>query len=101
MTRCLPLGVLCQLKTQVDCSSLSVVLALHAAPFNMITGHKGYCVPEHVEAIRKHGPCAVHRRTFAPIKTWFPVEQPDAQVAEGDDKPRQKRKSGKKTAPKK
>jgi ribonuclease HII len=67
----------------------------------MITGHKGYCVPEHVEAIRKHGPCAVHRRTFAPIKTWFPVEQPDAQVAEGDDKPRQKRKSGKKSAPKK
>ncbi|KAL4436728.1 hypothetical protein ABPG75_003867 [Micractinium tetrahymenae] len=37
-------------------------------------GHKGYCVPEHVEAIRRHGPCPVHRRTFAPIKTWFPLE---------------------------
>ncbi|KAL4435166.1 hypothetical protein ABPG77_001848 [Micractinium sp. CCAP 211/92] len=40
-------------------------------------GHKGYCVPEHVEAIRRHGPCPVHRRTFAPIKTWFPQEQQD------------------------
>lgn len=40
-----------------------------------MAGHKGYCVPEHVEAIRRHGPCPVHRRTFAPIKTWFPLEQ--------------------------
>lgn len=38
-------------------------------PFPM-PGHKGYCVPEHVEAIRQHGPCPQHRRTFAPIKTW-------------------------------
>ncbi|PSC70258.1 ribonuclease HII [Micractinium conductrix] len=43
-------------------------------------GHKGYCVPEHVEAVRKHGPCPVHRRTFAPIKHWFPLEP-----ADGDD----------------
>ncbi|GAB4823564.1 hypothetical protein N2152v2_010610 [Parachlorella kessleri] len=35
--------------------------------------HKGYCVPAHVEAIRKHGPCPIHRRTFAPVKNWFPL----------------------------
>jgi ribonuclease HII len=26
--------------------------------------HKGYCTPEHQEAIRKLGPCDVHRRSF-------------------------------------
>jgi len=27
-------------------------------------GHKGYPTKEHYEAIRKHGPCPIHRRTF-------------------------------------
>ena len=36
--------------------------------------HKGYGVPEHMAAIRAHGPCPIHRRTFAPLKGWFPVE---------------------------
>jgi ribonuclease HII len=30
--------------------------------------HKGYGVPQHLTAIKKHGPCPEHRRTFAPIK---------------------------------
>lgn len=34
--------------------------------------HKGYGVAAHVEAIRKYGPCIAHRRTFAPVKTWYP-----------------------------
>jgi len=29
--------------------------------------HKGYGVREHLEALRKHGPCPVHRRTFQPV----------------------------------
>jgi ribonuclease HII len=29
--------------------------------------HKGYATPEHLEAIRRHGPCVHHRRTFAPV----------------------------------
>ena len=29
--------------------------------------HKGYGVPEHLEALRKHGPCPAHRRSFAPV----------------------------------
>ena len=29
--------------------------------------HKGYGVREHLEAIRQHGPCPAHRRTFAPV----------------------------------
>jgi ribonuclease HII len=29
--------------------------------------HKGYATPEHLTALRQHGPCAVHRRYFAPV----------------------------------
>lgn len=29
-----------------------------------IRSHKGYCTREHVEAILKHGPCPLHRKTF-------------------------------------
>lgn len=35
--------------------------------------HKGYGTAEHMKAIRIHGPCAVHRQTFAPIKCWRPL----------------------------
>lgn len=37
--------------------------------------HKGYGVPAHIEAIRKHGPCIAHRRSFAPVKHWWPVKK--------------------------
>ncbi len=30
--------------------------------------HKGYGTAEHLEALRLHGPCPEHRRTFAPVK---------------------------------
>jgi ribonuclease HII len=30
--------------------------------------HKGYSAPEHLEALRRLGPCACHRRTFGPVK---------------------------------
>ncbi|MGH7384470.1 MAG: ribonuclease HII [Candidatus Rokuibacteriota bacterium] len=29
--------------------------------------HKGYATPEHRTALERHGPCALHRRTFAGI----------------------------------
>jgi ribonuclease HII len=29
--------------------------------------HKGYSTPEHLAALRAHGPCAHHRRFFAPV----------------------------------
>jgi ribonuclease HII len=31
--------------------------------------HKGYGTPDHMAAIRDHGPCPLHRHTFAPIST--------------------------------
>ncbi len=30
--------------------------------------HKGYATEAHREALMKHGPCPVHRRTFAPVR---------------------------------
>ncbi|MEA1070997.1 ribonuclease HII [Sphingomonas sp. LY160] len=29
--------------------------------------HKGYGTPEHLAALRTHGPCDLHRRSFAPV----------------------------------
>jgi ribonuclease HII len=31
-------------------------------------GHKGYPTPEHLAALRAHGACAFHRRSFAPVR---------------------------------
>lgn len=33
--------------------------------------HKGYGTPEHLEALRLHGPCVHHRRHFAPVAATF------------------------------
>jgi ribonuclease HII len=30
--------------------------------------HKGYSTPLHLERLRTHGPCPVHRRSFAPVR---------------------------------
>jgi ribonuclease HII len=31
-------------------------------------GHKGYSTPEHLAALREHGACKHHRRSFAPVR---------------------------------
>ncbi len=31
-------------------------------------GHKGYPTPAHLSALREHGPCPAHRRSFAPVR---------------------------------
>lgn len=43
--------------------------ALHAQyPHYGFDRHKGYGSPEHLAALRTHGPCPQHRRSFAPIR---------------------------------
>jgi ribonuclease HII len=32
--------------------------------------HKGYGTAEHLKALREHGPCPIHRKSFEPIKSW-------------------------------
>jgi len=35
--------------------------------------HKGYATPEHLKAIEQFGPCAIHRKSFDPIKSMCKV----------------------------
>ena len=34
--------------------------------------HKGYGTPQHMDVLRRFGPCPEHRRSFAPIKAFDP-----------------------------
>jgi ribonuclease HII len=36
--------------------------------------HKGYPTPDHLEAVKLHGPCPIHRRSFSPLR------QPDPEL---------------------
>lgn len=45
------------------------MLALHGEfPAYGFDGHKGYGTPAHLAALRAHGPCPQHRRSFAPVR---------------------------------
>ncbi len=47
----------------------ALLCELHAAhPAYGFDGHKGYPTPEHLAALRTHGPCAAHRQSFAPVR---------------------------------
>jgi ribonuclease HII len=53
---------------------------LHDAhPQYGFAGHKGYPTPEHLDALRRHGPCAHHRRSFAPVRQAGGGQLPEAQ----------------------
>jgi ribonuclease HII len=55
-------------------------LDLHDAhPQYGFAGHKGYPTPEHLDALRRHGPCAHHRRSFAPVRQAGGGQPPEAQ----------------------
>lgn len=42
-------------------------------PVYQFRHNKGYGTPEHLESLRLHGPCSLHRRSFAPVaQTHFP-----------------------------
>lgn len=44
-------------------------LALHEQhPQYGFDGHKGYPTPQHLAALREHGACPQHRRTFGPVR---------------------------------
>jgi ribonuclease HII len=36
--------------------------------------HKGYPTAEHLSLLARHGPCAVHRRSFAPVRKLLQAE---------------------------
>jgi len=35
--------------------------------------HKGYPTPEHLKLLARHGPCEIHRRSFAPVQRKLPT----------------------------
>lgn len=36
--------------------------------------HKGYGTPAHQDALKRLGPCAIHRRSFKPVAAAFPAQ---------------------------
>ena len=49
-------------------------LALHERhPQYGFNGHKGYPTAAHLAALREHGACEVHRRSFAPVRAVLVV----------------------------
>ena len=36
--------------------------------------HKGYGTAEHLAALKKYGPCPIHRLSFEPIHSMYPIE---------------------------
>ena len=45
------------------------MVALHAQwPQYGFDEHKGYSTPQHLAALRQHGPCPHHRRSFTPVR---------------------------------
>ncbi|MBL8323974.1 MAG: ribonuclease HII [Rubrivivax sp.] len=38
-------------------------------------GHKGYPTPEHLAALRRHGACPAHRRSYAPVRDACTAER--------------------------
>jgi ribonuclease HII len=46
----------------------------HSFPQYRFDRHKGYPTAEHLTLLAKHGPCAVHRRTFAPVRKLLQAE---------------------------
>ena len=52
-------------------------LELHAQhPEYGFDGHKGYPTPVHLAALLKHGACAQHRRSFAPVRAVLSMVVP-------------------------
>jgi ribonuclease HII len=45
-----------------------------------LASHKGYATPEHRKALKEHGPCPLHRRSFAPVLAADPEAALDAQL---------------------
>jgi ribonuclease HII len=45
-----------------------------AYPLYGFQNHMGYSTPEHLAALSEHGPCVLHRRSFAPVRIALGLE---------------------------
>lgn len=46
-----------------------------AYPVYGFARNRGYCTPEHLSALARHGPCPIHRRSFAPVRDYLASHQ--------------------------
>lgn len=44
-------------------------------PLYGFAGHKGYGTDSHMKALQQHGPCRVHRRSYAPVMLSLPESE--------------------------
>lgn len=44
-------------------------------PLYRFEENKGYGTPEHLEALRLHGPCEIHRKSFRPVRELLCVQE--------------------------
>lgn len=50
----------------------NIMIEMHEKyPLYGFDRHKGYGTKYHIEALQKHGPCEIHRKSFSPIKEMF------------------------------
>jgi ribonuclease HII len=52
-----------------------------------LAAHKGYATPEHRRTLRALGPCALHRRSFAPVRALLPDAPQIAALLFSEDYP--------------
>lgn len=45
-----------------------------AYPGYDFASHKGYCTRAHLDALERHGPCPIHRRSFEPVRRLLAVQ---------------------------
>jgi ribonuclease HII len=85
-SRCVP----CEAVIDGDARSLSIAAASVLAkvtrdrmmdqlaagyPAYRFEENKGYGTPEHLQALRMHGPCEIHRRSFRPVRELLCVQE--------------------------
>jgi ribonuclease HII len=57
-----------------------MVAVAPAHPAYGFARNKGYPSPEHVAALAAHGPCALHRRSWAPLRALAQGQLPGTAV---------------------
>ena len=68
--RCLSIAA-ASIIAKVERDRYMTTMALEYAAYGF-QQHKGYGTLEHREALLRHGPCSIHRKTFAPVAAWRP-----------------------------
>ncbi len=51
-------------------------------PVYGLASHKGYATPEHKRSLAAHGPCDMHRKSFAPV--WLAARRHEASFTDGN-----------------